>query len=64
MVPLTFGRRVLLQGTPNVLKLSGERSGAERVRCSAVFGRWASLRLIGLFEKRVSDTRGGNVVKS
>ena len=25
-------------GSPNALKLSGERSGAERVRCNAVFG--------------------------
>ncbi len=32
------GRPFSASHAPNVLKLSGERSGAERVRCSAVFG--------------------------
>jgi hypothetical protein len=35
-----------LSVSPNGLKLSGERSGAERVRCSAVFG--GALLLQGL----------------
>jgi hypothetical protein len=29
---------MLFLAVPNVSKLSGERSGAERVRCSAVLG--------------------------
>jgi hypothetical protein len=32
--------------SPNVLKLSGERSGAERVRCSAVFGGLVNLHTV------------------